>query len=147
MTNRDLTRITDSLDAAFDLPERFEETPEMASLYHTVVENLRAEARGIPMNTVQTLLLERIAFNYVSLKIAERDGDLDPSKIKDLTKFWLDMTTEFNKQLAAGHEKLREALLLQISDMVMERLRTVPDRDTKMQLILSMKEGFAEMGL
>jgi len=140
-------RIATDLDAAFDLPERFDANPEMVELYSTVVSNLRSEARGIPMNTVQTLLLERIAFYYVSLKMAERDGELTPTQLKDLTKFWLDMTVEFNKQLAAGHEKLREALLMQISEMVMEKLSFIPDRDTKTQLVLALKEGFAEMGL
>lgn len=147
MTTRTSTATRDTLASAFDLPDRFQGDEFLRDLYDEIVTNLRAEARGIPMNTVQTLLLERISYYYVSLKEAERSGQISPSQMKDLTKFWLDMTTEFNRQLAAGHEKLREALLSQISEMVMERIMEIPDREIKTTLVLSLKEGFAEMGL
>lgn len=137
----------EGIDRAFNLPEILQGDRELVDLYESIVLNLRTEARGIPMNTVQTLLLERIAFNYVLLKRGEREGDLTPNQVKDLTKFWLDMTTEFNKQLAAGHEKLREALLLSISDMVVEKIGVVKDPEIHRTLLRELSEGFAEMGL
>jgi len=141
------TTFRTGINLAFDLPPQYREDPDLVELYDALILELRTEARGIPMNTIQTLLLERIAFYYVALKGAERSGTINPTQIKDMTKFWLDMTSEFNKQLAAGHEKLRESLLRSISDMVMEKLADIQDPEIKKTVILSLKEGFAEMGM
>lgn len=145
-TDRSVSR--DALEDAFELPPSVASDPRLSALYNEVVANLRREARGIPMNTVQTLLLERIAYYYVTLKSAEWNGSVTPLQLKDLTKFWLDMTTEFNKQLASGHEKLRDALLLSISEMVMQAITTtVTNGDDRKNLVMAIQEGFAEMGL
>jgi|AntRauTorcE11897_2_1112592.scaffolds.fasta_scaffold27086_1 ribulose bisphosphate carboxylase small subunit len=143
---RDL-QVEDTLDLAFDLPQEFEDDPYLSSLYREIIARLRVEANGLPMNTVQTLLLERIAFFYINLKRSERSEALSPTRHKDLVSFWLNMTSEFNKQLAAGHEQLRDALLLSISKMVMSKIDEIEDQETRQQLRILLSEGFAEMGL
>jgi hypothetical protein len=139
-TNRE----TSWIDTAFAVPQEFADDPFLAAIYAGMVSDMRTEARGITMYTPQSLLIERIAYNYTALRKAQQEG---PIQMEKLNKAWLDMTAEFHKQLASGHAKIRESLLLQISDMVLNVVSNVKDAETKKNLVLALKEGFAEMGL
>lgn len=137
----------DGMAIIFTLPEVLSEHPQLRMMYDDIIARLRSEANGLPMNTVQLLLLERIAFYYVVMKFSELNGGVSPLVVKDMIKHWQSMTTEFNRQLAAGHEKLRDALLLSVYEVVNKAVSEVADPEIKASLRQRLSGDFAEMGL
>src|SRR5690349_10250926 len=108
----------EDLDAAFELPDIVDD-PKMRALYEVLVARMREEARHLPMNTVQQLLIERIATNYIVLRCKERGelgGFAHTSVQKDYNTFWLTMTAEFNRMLGKGDVGAgdRKALLKEV---------------------------------
>lgn len=105
----------DDLDAAFDLPETAIASQKLRGLYEVLVARMRTEARNLPMNTVQQLLIERIATNYIILKAREAGeggGFTSTASQKDYNTFWLTMTQEFNRMLGRADAKDDRAVLL-----------------------------------
>lgn len=123
------------------------------SIYREMVAQLRAEAAGLPMNTVQHLLIERIAYDYVYIRIREEEMRLGdntstfnrPNVHKEYNNFWLDMTKEFHKQLTSGNDKLREALLMEVQAAVQNAVNTVKDPETRQSLRRTLSEEFARI--
>lgn len=131
--------------AAFSLPETWSE--ELVTLHAEIVADMRREARNLPMNSVQTLLLERVAYKYCEMKYLELSGErLRPAQMQDLLKQWREMTTEFNKQLGASHMRLREALLSDIRDIVMSAIGLVESRENRDELRAYLAKKFEEIG-
>jgi hypothetical protein len=138
----------DDLARAFRLPDWVIADPELVALHTAIVRRLRTEAHGMPMNTVQQLLLERIAFNYIVLKHKEEtDGFTTPTQQKDFTQWWLAMTQEFNKLLMANQDRMREAMLAQVQDIVKGVIGTVADADERRRLRRELSERFAAADL
>lgn len=136
----------DGLDRAFQLPEGMD--GELGALHQEIVLRLRREAAGIPMNTVQQLLMERIATSYVQAKQREEQGVLTLRDIKDQNAAWLSMTQEFNKLLQASQDKLREALFSEIQKVMQSALdETVTDPEIMKNLRRRLAEGFANIEL
>lgn len=112
-----------SLDMFFVLPEWVQD-PEMRAGYEILVANMQSEAQHLPMNTMQQLLIERIAHNYVVLRMRERVPINEPggfqtaSAQKDFNTFWLDMTKEFNKQVARMPKGERDMLVETLAGVV-----------------------------
>lgn len=118
----------DGLARAFQLPEGME--GDYADLHGEIVLRMRREAQGIAMNTVQQLLMERIATTYVQAKIREESGQLTLRDIKDQNAAWLSMTQEFNKLLQASQDKLREALFTEIQKVILEATEEITDPES-----------------
>jgi hypothetical protein len=143
----------DSLDAAFDLPETVCDDPGLRDLYEVIVQRMRREAQYLPMNTVQQLLIERIASNYIMLRMKERapvgssDGFAHASVQKDFNTFWLSMTREFNSLLATANSGNREAILGEVRDLVLSTLGEVRDPTQRQHLMLSFSQAFEAAGL
>lgn len=140
----------DDLARAFELPAWLNEenAQGLRELHSAIVSRLRSEARGMPMNTVQQLLLERIAYNYVVLKFKEEtNGFTTATQQKDFNTWWLSMTQEFNKLLMANQDKMREALLLEVQRVTTEALSLVKDPDDRRNVRLALSEGFAAIDL
>lgn len=138
----------DGLDAAFDLPEHIRDDARLVELHGEIVGRLRREASALPMSTVQTLLLERIAFYYVDLQYKERNnGFRRPTEQKDYNTFWLSMTSEFNKLLVANQDKVREALLLEIQGIVNSALSLITDKTERQNVRRSLAVAFADIDL
>jgi hypothetical protein len=79
---------------------------ELVDMHEVLVKRFQAEAAHIPMNTVQQLLIERMATHYVFLRWKEgktKDGQMSGfdhgRDFKDQNTFWLAMTQEFNRLL------------------------------------------------
>src|SRR5688572_8166031 len=99
------------LEEAFVMPPALlDGHPDLIGLYEELVANLRAEAFGIPMTSMQVILIERIATKYVLIKYREREGWLGVNAEKDANSQWLDLVKEWNRLLAGGHEQMRERL-------------------------------------
>lgn len=140
----------DDLARAFALPTWVDEEggEGLRALHAAIVERLRREAAGMPMNTVQQLLLERIAYNYIVLKWKEEtNGFTNTSQQKDFNTWWLSMTQEFNRLLMANQDRMREALLLQVQQIVNDSLRLITDDEERRNVRRHLAEAFAEVDL
>jgi hypothetical protein len=138
----------DDLDAAFELPDVIEDT-KLRSLYEVLVSRMRNEAKNLPMNTVQQLLIERIAFNYIVMRSRERGelGGFATAAIqKDYNTFWLTMTAEFNKMLSktetlSGAE--RKTLMREVQQLILQTVNaSVNDPKTRSDLLVNMAAAF-----
>ncbi len=143
----------DSLDHAFTLSEGVCSDPEMRDLYEILVTRMRREAQYLPMNTVQQLLIERIAHNYIVLRMREREPIGTPNGFesartqKDFNTFWLSMTHEFNGMIQRADKGNRDAILGEVRDLVLQTLSKVKDASTRRELMLSFSEAFDQAGL
>jgi hypothetical protein len=154
------------LDEAFTLPpEPGEDTPgvhipqQLRELFEFLVVRMRREAHHLPMNTVQQLLIERIAFNYIMLKAKERrplgdDQGFQHAGIqKDWNTFWLSMTGQFNDLLLknrASDEELRrqEELKARVGKEVLSVLNAeLADRALFEQVRHALAEAMDRVGL
>lgn len=134
----------DRMVRAFRLPAYVQAEPELVALHTEIVSRLRREAQGLPMNTVQQLLLERIAFTYVQMKWKdENEGYARTSEQKDFYTLWLSMTVEFNKLLAASGDQLRDALLVEVQKIVSESLKLVTNLEDRKAMRRSLSEAFS----
>ena len=120
----------EDLDAAFELPDVVEDV-RLRALYEVLVSRMRDEARHLPMNTVQMLLIERIATNYIVLKAKERGelgGFTHTSVQKEYNTFWLTMTAEFNRMLGKGEIATgdRKALLKEVQTIIVNTVKATP---------------------
>lgn len=141
--NAELVRRTagvEALDNMFTLPDWVRD-PNLRTGYEVIVARLRREASHVQMNTVQTLLLERIAFNYIVLRFKERaaigsdEGFSDPKVIKDFNTFWLAMTKEFNDLLAKYRPIERDAIMGLVRNAVADVMAKVEDGALRNALI------------
>lgn len=137
----------EDLDAAFELPDIVQDE-KLRALYEVLVHRMREEARHLPMNTVQQLLIERIAYNYIVLRSKEKGelGGFSHSGVqKDYNTFWLSMTAEFNR-LMGKSEPLsgleRKALLKEIQQIITSTLSTVQDKRVRAELLEKMATAF-----
>lgn len=138
----------DDLDAAFTLPDVVEDTA-LRALYEVLVHRMRKEAENLPMNTVQQLLIERIAFNYIVLRSKERGefgGFASTNVQKDFNAFWLSMTQEFNRMLGkteAMNGNERKSLLREIQQLILATVNaSVNDPRTRADLLQNMAAAF-----
>lgn len=141
-----------SLDGAFTLPEVITD-PDMRYLYEVVVAKMRDEARHLPMNTIQQLLIERIAYHYIAMKAKERGelGGFSTSNVqKDYNIFWLSMTQEFNRMLGKSEPMTqadRKALLKEMQQIIISTVATVPDPQVRADLLEKMAAAFETAGI
>lgn len=135
----------DGLERAFRLPEDWD--GELADLHQQIVQRMRREAAGLPMNTVQQLLMERIATSYVQAKMREETGVLTMKDIKDQNAAWLAMTQEFNKLLQSGQDKLREALFAEIQTIILNATEEITDPESLRNFRRRLAGDFASIEL
>src|SRR3954464_2741326 len=133
-----------ALDDAFHLPENVTDQA-LRNLYEVLVARMRREASDLPMNTVQQLLIERIAYNYVIMRereAGEHGGFGTANAQKDFNTFWLSMTQEFNRmltkaELLSGNE--RKVLLKQVQEVIVSTVgKSVTDPKTRSKLLTNM---------
>lgn len=104
----------EELDGIFTLPDSVDEAHR--DMYEVIVTRLRRESVGLPLNTIQLLLLERIARNYIVLRIKEDAGNGEggfahATAQKEFNTFWLSMTVEFNRLLRANEKGMYDAVM------------------------------------
>jgi hypothetical protein len=63
----------DVMDVAFTVPAHIAGT-KWEPVYNEMLDRMRREASGLTMNTVQILLIERIARFYVDMRLREETG-------------------------------------------------------------------------
>ncbi len=140
------------LDAAFTLPDVVTD-PELRALYEVLIARMREEARHLPMNTIQQLLIERIATNYIVLRSKERGelGGFAHSNVqKDYNIFWLSMTQEFNRMLGKAdplNGNDRKSLLKEMQKIIVSTVATVADPKVRAELLEKMAAAFETAGI
>lgn len=136
------------LDQVFSLPPvMVDEYPQLAEIHDEIVMRFKSESHGMPMNTVQTLLLERIAYNYVFLKYRELKGEVAGKEQKDFNSFWLSMTQEFNRLLTVNEAERREQLMDDVVSVFNEAIALIQDKETRQAVQQSVGAGLAKKGL
>jgi hypothetical protein len=142
----------DSLDIAFELPENIAD-PKLRTLYEILVSRMRQEARHMAMNTVQNLFIERIAYNYIVLRMKERlpagdpDGFAHANQQKEYNDFWLKCATEFNRMMRVSDSDYRDAVMKEVRDIIITTLQDVPDVNTREMLVDRFAESFRKAGI
>ncbi len=142
----------DSLDGAFELPEQISD-PKLRELYEVLIFRMRNEAKHLPMNTVQQLLIERIAYNYIVLRSKERGelGGFNNSSIqKDFNTFWLSMTAEFNRMLGKSDpmsSNERKTLMREMQEIIMSTVSTISDPQVRADVLEKMAAAFEQSGI
>lgn len=142
-------------DAVFDdvinqLPYELQQDSQWAEKRNAILDSLRNDAKGLPMNTSQNLLMERMATFYVVMRKRETDPESLNMKVADVRQNqqqWLAMTTEFNKQLTVGEDKRRSAMIDTILGIVTNAINTIQDPRIKEDLRKRLAEDFKEAGL
>lgn len=138
----------DALDDAYELPDTFDD-PKLRQLYEVLIARMRKEAEDLPMNTVQQLLIERIAFNYIVLRAREK-GDMGgfgtAAGQKEFNVFWLSMTQEFNRMLTKTETMSgtdRKQLLRAVQGLILNTVNaSVNDPKTRSDLLSNMAAAF-----
>ncbi len=138
----------EDLDAAFELPDIVED-PKLRGLYEVLVHRMREEAKHLSMNTIQQLLIERIAYNYIVLRSKERGelGGFNTASIqKDFNTFWLSMTQEFNRMLGKNepmNSGEKKTLIKEIQQIIVQTVNaSVPDAKTRSDLLVNLATAF-----
>lgn len=134
-------------ERAFRLPEYVRGDSELVQLYEDMVSDLRREAAGLPLNTLQIFLIERIASFYVQIKFKENAESFSPNQQKEFNEYWLKLTHEFNSLLHASDAKLREQLMMDIEKLVTEAINLVTDSNDRQAVRRKLSSGFAELGV
>jgi hypothetical protein len=135
----------EDLDDIFTLPDYIEDDT-LRTAYEVIVNRLRREARHVPMTTIQQLLIERIAVNYIVLRHNENEQEFAHTTAqKDFNSFWLSMTHEFNSLVKITDADYREQLLKQVGKVIRDSLiEDYPEQAAGIQERL--KDEFARQG-
>lgn len=123
----------------------------LRTTYEVVVDRLRREAGG-RLTTIDLLLLERIAFNYVAMRAKEaaagtERGFAHATAQKDYNTFWLDLVKEFNKQTKQTDSEFRESLVAQVGRIVRDVINECPDADLRAKLRGMVSDKLEQAGL
>lgn len=144
----------ESLDGVFHLPEGLVESSNLREMWEVIVSRMRKEAAHLPMSTVQMLLIERIATNYVILRekenrpIGHSQGFAHATVQKDFNTFWLTMTKEFNAMLGRTDSAVRRQAMGEVRDLLLGVLEELPTSGaTKQDFIKMITVKFQEAGL
>lgn len=140
----------EALDMFFTVPDWMNNT-ELRRGYEVIVARMLREAEHCPMNTVQLLLIERIALNYVALKHLERapvgdDGGFESTDVlKNWNTYWLKMTAEFNNLLVKFKPDDRKAVLDQVKDTILTVINSLDDTSVRADLLGKFVRAFENL--
>ena len=132
----------------FTLPAPFSENEQVARWYNEIIARMQREAAGLPMQTNQIQLLERIAFFYAVMRYKELSGEtISARDLKDNNNAWLSMLDTFNRSIEKHKDQILRDTVLQIQGIIESVLEGIDDDNTRKHLHRQFIEGFAEKGL
>jgi hypothetical protein len=143
--NRDISM----LDAAFNLPESAVPDLTYRMLYQVIVQRLLEESQNVPMNTAQLLLIERIAANYIYIKVREAGGieNMNPLAQDKMNTYFLATLAQFQKMLAkATAQEDREQTMREVRDIIVRAFKA-SDSPAKQQVLQDLLEEFKKVGI
>ena len=136
----------DRMGYAFTPPPHIREHMELAELFDEIVERMRREAEGIPLETNQLLLLSKIAVDFVEMKYRDETGWGGTNARKDANSQWLAMMAEWRQVLKDNKEKISEQIVADFARIANEAASKVRDADDRRTVMRYMKEEFAAKG-
>lgn len=138
---------TSSKDRIFARPQDLPE--DWYRLWESLITDMRREAQALPMNTMMSLLMERIATNYVLVKRYENRParELDWEQHRQLQKLWLTFLTEFSTQLHRNSQTPEQRFVAEFKAAITGALRTVgPDASVR-DLMPVLAEALRDFGI
>lgn len=117
----------DRLAESFVLPDGFLEDERVVAWYDEIVLRLRREAAGVQMNTIQQLLLERIAYSYAAMRRYELEENVNPRTHKDMMGVFQSLSDTFNRLLEKNNDKVHKENIGKIYGALNELLPLISD--------------------
>lgn len=137
------------LEAAFELPETAVPDLNFRMLHTALVQKLLDEAKNVPMQTAQYILIERIATTYIYVKYKESAGfeNLNPIAQDKQNVHLLSLLAQFQKMLAkATAQEDREATLREVRDII-TRVFKNSESPAKQEVFKDLIEEFKKVGI
>lgn len=125
---------------------------DLVEMHAVLLKRLQDESIGVGLTTIQQLLLERIAFNYVIVRWRETtmgsDTGFENAKHhKDFNTYWLSMTQEWHRVLQSKtSDHVRHALLEAVGSAMSKAFEGLHE-DVALPLKERFASAFADMGL
>jgi hypothetical protein len=108
---------------------------EWYATWDALVTDMRKESAALPMNTMMTLLLERIATSYVMARIHEDADDIDLEQQRSMQKLWLNFVSEFSTQLHRNSQTPEQRFMAAFKAAVTTAVRKVGPDATVRELL------------
>lgn len=138
------------LETAFELPESAVSDLSFRMLHQALVQKLLDEARNVPMQTAQYILIERIATKYIYIKFRESRGfdDMNPIAADKENTHLLALLAQFQKMLAkaTAHED-RENTLREVRDIIVKVFKSSDNDPAKRAAFEELIEEFKKVGI
>lgn len=138
----------DFLESAFELGD--DSVPVKYTMLHTaIMQKMLEEAKNVPMTTANYILIERIATNYIIIKMRESQGfeNLNPLAQDKQNVYLLSVLAQFQKMLAkATAQEDREATLREVRDIV-KRVLSTTQSSAKAEVLNDLIEEFRKVGI
>jgi DNA integrity scanning protein DisA with diadenylate cyclase activity len=139
----------DFLDDMFDLPESAVPDIKYRLLHTALMTKLLEEAKNVPMNTAQRILIERIATNYIYIKVREASGfeNLNPLAQDKQNVYLLSVLAQFQKMLAkATAQEDRENTLREVRDIITKVFKA-SESPAKQEVFQDLIREFKKVGI
>lgn len=133
-------------ETLFRVPDAIRGDEDWENLFHDQVRRLRRDSQGLPLDTLQIQLIERVATLYIRLKFAETNGGLTPNQLAMLNDQYLKFVTQFQRVLQASDEALRQDLLQKMEKITLKAVDLVRDDDDRKAVRRHFQESFAALG-
>lgn len=133
-------------ETLFRVPDVIRGDEDWEDLFRDQVRRLRRDSQGLPLDTLQIQLIERVATLYIRLKYAETNGGLTPNQLAMLNDQYLKFVTQFQRVLQASDEALRQDLLQKMEKITLKAVDLVRDDDDRKAVRRHFQESFAALG-
>jgi hypothetical protein len=118
-------------------------------LHTAIMQKMLEEAKHVPMTTANYILIERIATNYIIIKMRESSGfeNLNPIAQDKQNVYLLSVLAQFQKMLAkATAAEDRESTLREVRDIV-KRVLSSSNSPAKAEVLTDLVEEFKKVGI
>ena len=136
------------LEDIFVLPEHISDDERIQRWYNAMATQLQQEAKGVPMQTAQFTLMERICYFYANMRYQEfNNPDMSSRERRENNAAWQGMLDMFNRLLEKHNDKVVNEMLLKAQDILLTGLSMVSDPTEKAALRRYYQESLAAAGM
>jgi hypothetical protein len=109
---------------------------EWYDMWDALVADMRRESAALPMNTMMTLLIERVATMYTLVRMEEdKTTSVDWEQLRGMQKLWLNFMTEFSTQLHRNSQTPEQRFMASFKAAVTAAVRRVGPEATVRELM------------
>jgi hypothetical protein len=128
----------DSIEIIFEVPEAaWDGGLEWRRMYYVIIHNLQRESVGIPLDTVQKMLLERLSNIYVTIKWREATGGFKhANEQKDANTFLMQLFQQWERVIQSTDIEQRKMLTREFMDSLVTALKKVDNIDRPGKVVL-----------